>query len=125
MGDLGRRGRARDRQAIAARHQRDAELAFDLVEMRVAFAIEQGQQQIVVEFDLAAPASRQVGDEIARRGAHCAASSKPPIMPVRLLDRTPTIWTGRILPMASGAVLAWTGCRYGLRPISCPSWRPG
>ena len=54
MGRLGRRGRAGDCQPVAARDQRDAELPLDAVEMLVALAIEQRQEQIVVEFELAA-----------------------------------------------------------------------
>src|SRR5439155_23149772 len=54
-GDLGGRGGAGDRQPVAARHQRDAEVALDAVEMLVALAEERRQQQIVVEFELAAP----------------------------------------------------------------------
>src|SRR5215469_17497076 len=104
MRHLGGRGRARNRHAVAARHQRDAELPLDLVEMRVALAVEQRQQQIIVEFELAAAAPRLVDDEIAGCGAHCAASAKlPMITPPRLFAFAPAIRTGASLPINSGA----------------------
>src|SRR5690348_10226371 len=43
-GDFGSRGRAGNRQPVAARHQRHAELALDAVEMLVALAVKRRQQ---------------------------------------------------------------------------------
>ncbi len=44
--------RAGDGEAIAARDQRDAELALDAIEMAVALAIELREERIVVELHL-------------------------------------------------------------------------
>jgi len=43
MGDCGCRGRTGNRQSVAARHQRDAELALDLIEIGVSLAVQQRQ----------------------------------------------------------------------------------
>jgi hypothetical protein len=55
MGCLSGRRRARDCQAVAARDNRNTQLPLDAIEMLVALAIEQGQEQVVVELDLRAP----------------------------------------------------------------------
>src|SRR6202030_3498238 len=115
-------------QPVAARHQRHAELTFDAVEMLVALAIEQWQQQIVVELDLAAPGGG-LADDLRRHTAHaaCPPSARPgsAIMPARLFGSVARIMTGTISPMRPAAASAWTLCRYGLRPTSCPGCRPG
>src|SRR4051812_10319923 len=51
-GDLRRGGWARDRDAIAARHDRDPELALDAPEVLVVLAEQHRQQEIVVELDV-------------------------------------------------------------------------
>src|SRR6202030_3665299 len=126
--DLGRRGRPGNRQPVAARHQRHAELAFDAIEVLVALAIKQWQQQIIVELDLAAPGGG-LADDLRRRTAHaaCPPSASPgsASMPARLFGSLARIMTGTISPMRPAAASAWTLCRYGLRPTSCPGCRPG
>ena len=68
---LGRRGRAGDGEPVAARHQRHAELLLDAVEVLVALAVKQRQQQIVVEFELSA-----AGLEPAPRRRRCGAQRR-------------------------------------------------
>ena len=90
MRDLGRRGRAGNRQPVAARHQRDAELALDPVEMLVALAVKQRQQQIVVEFELAAPGPAASATMVRRQRALIAPPRHAAAMiPARLLGSAP------------------------------------
>ena len=49
-------------------------MPFDAIEVLVALAIEQRQQEVVVEFELAA-CGRGFADDFAGRGAHAAHSS--------------------------------------------------
>ncbi len=72
MRRLGRRGRPRDRQSVAAGDERNAELALDPVEMLVALAVKRREQQIVVEFELGAPFGRLGPDDAGRRRGHAA-----------------------------------------------------
>ncbi len=69
---LGRRGRARDRQPVAAGDERHAELPLDPVEMLVALAVQRRQQQIVVEFELGAPFGRLRPDDAGGGRGHAA-----------------------------------------------------
>ena len=126
---LGRRGRTGDRQAVAARDQRDAELALDAVEMLVALAVEHRQQQIVLEFELrcarrrrypprsAAAALmpgaplRSTADRRASRGRD--GRSAGAIVPARLLGSAASIRTGTISPIRSAAASACTALQIG------------
>ena len=72
--------------------------------MLVALAIQQRQQQIVVELDLAAPGGRGFADDFPRHAAHA-------ISPARLLGWAARIMTGTIWPMRSAGASAWTACR--------------
>ena len=112
-GDFGRRGRPGNRQPVAARHQRHPELPFDAVEMLVALAIEQGQQEIIVKFELAAPGGC-LADRLRRGTTHAACTPSmvvSAIAPARLFGSAARIRTGTISPMRSGAASAWTLCR--------------
>ena len=76
MGRFGRRGRAGDRQPIAAGDERNAELALDPVEMLVALAVKRRQQQIVVEFELGAAFGRgRRLDDVRREAPSCRDAS--------------------------------------------------
>ena len=127
---LGRRGRTGDRQPVAARDQRHAELALDAVEMLVALAVEHRQQQIVVEFELRAPGGADIRLDLRRRGAHarCSACGAPPdrrasarprgrlsgaIVPARLLGSARSIRTGTMSPIRSAPASAWTPADRG------------
>src|SRR5262249_58317232 len=109
-GHLGGRGRTGDPQPVAARHQRYAELALDPVEMLVALTVEQRQQQVVVEFELAAAGSSVSGHYIRRRAAHAATASGE-ITPARLFGCTASIRTSTMSPIRSSGASA------------CPAWR--
>ena len=112
-GDFGRRSRPGNRQPIAARHQRHPELPFDAIEMLVALAIEQGQQEIIVEFELAAPGCC-LADRLRRRTTHAACTPSmvvSAIAPARLFGSAARTRTGTISPMQSGAASAWTLCK--------------
>ena len=67
---LRRRGRTRDRQAVTAGDDRNAELPLDPIEMLVAIAVKRRQQQIVVEFELCAPFRWFRVDNAGRRRGH-------------------------------------------------------
>ena len=113
-GDFGRRGRPGNRQPVAARHQGHPELTFDAVEMLIALAIEEWQQQIVFEFDLA-PGGGGLADRRWRRAGHIAgtpsAFALSAIAPARLFGSAAQIMTGTISPMRAAAASAWTLCR--------------
>ena len=106
LGRFGRRGRARDRQPIAAGDDRDAELPFDPIQMLVAFAIKRRQQQIVVEFELGAAFSRLGCDDAAEGGAVMRQPSRRDCF-----DRRRDIRAGTTSPIRSSAAARWTLCR--------------
>ncbi len=113
-GDLGGRGGSGDREPVAARHQRYAELPLDAVEMLVALAIKRRQQQIVVEFELAAPGGGDLGGDCRRNRAHARCSAIADcvsITPARLLGWVARIVTGTISPIRAAPASAWTLCR--------------
>ena len=126
MGGLGRRRRARDRQPVAARYEGDAELPLDPVEMLIALAVEQRQQQIVVEFELscALPPVRRRWSGGER--AHGVADRE---IPERLFSTArPIIMTGTIVADPVGISgehgrSADRGCGRRAGPRAGPAFR--
>src|SRR5271165_2623839 len=95
---LGGGCRSRDRQAVAARHERDTKLPLDPVEVLIALTIEQRQKQVVVEFELGAPFGKFTGGRARKRGHAAAASASEPD---RLLALAAVISAGTISPIRS------------------------
>jgi hypothetical protein len=100
-GRLGRRSRTRDRHPVAAADERDAETPLDAVEVLVALAVEQRQQQIVVEFEFAPGEAGRLGEGAGRDRHHAALASAR--APSRLFCPAPVIRTGTIAPMRPAA----------------------
>src|SRR5205823_4426204 len=123
MGRLGGRCRARDCKAIAARDNGYTELPLDAIEMLIALAIEDRQQQVVVELELRSPLGKFAGAGRGRERGHAVTTSV--IEADRLLALAAVISAGTISPIRSAAASTSTLWRYGLRPMSCPSCRPG
>ena len=77
-------------------------VAFAGLKMLVAFAVERRQQQVVVEFELAAPGGRDLGGDGRWEGAHAATPSVAGdcgvITPARLLGRAAAM---RVSPSAN------------------------
>src|SRR5690348_1515744 len=115
--DIGGLLRARDRQPITPRHQRDTERAFDALEMLVVLAEELRQQGVVGELEIEARLG--VARGIARGQATASGSA-----PARLLGSTIATRTVATEPKSASGAAAWTGCSHGLRPASWPGWRP-
>jgi hypothetical protein len=62
MGSLGGRSRAGDCKSIAARDNRNTELPLDAIEMLIALAVEQRQEQVIVELEVGAPLGKLAYD---------------------------------------------------------------
>jgi hypothetical protein len=104
MGGLRGRGRARNCQTVAARDNRDTELSLDAIEMLIALAIEQGQEQIVVELELGAPLGKLAGG--GRQLSHAVTTSASE--PDRLLALAAVMSAGTISPIRSAAAATCT-----------------
>src|SRR6516225_3701432 len=106
MSRLYRRGRAGDCQAVAPGDDRDAELPLNPVEVLVAFAVKQREQQVVVEFQLSAPFGELAVGDRGRERCHIATPSTTD--PERLLALAPDINVGTIFPIRSADAATWT-----------------
>src|SRR5260370_41678315 len=106
MGRLRRRTGARNCQQVAAGYDGDPELPLNAIEMLIALAVQQGEQQVVVEFQLCAPFAKFSGDNLGRDRGHCETASASE--PDRLLALAPDISTGTISPIWSAAAATCT-----------------
>src|SRR5260370_39339229 len=106
MGCLGGRCRARDCEAVAARDNRNTELPLDAIEMLIALAIEQGQEQVVVELELRAPFGKLAGSGGGRERGHAVRTSASEAE--RLLALAAVISAGTISPIRSTAAATCT-----------------
>src|SRR5580704_1629789 len=104
MSRLGGRGRTCNRETVAPREDRDTELPLDAIEMLIALAIEQGQEQVVVELELGPPCGKLAGDGRQLTHAVTASASEPE----RLLALAAVISAGTISPIRSGAAAICT-----------------
>ena len=102
---LGGGCRSGDRQAVAARHERNAKLPFDPVEVLIALTVEQRQKQVVVEFELGAPFGKLAGGGGRKRGHAATASVSEPD---RLLALAAVISAGTISPIRSAGAARCT-----------------
>src|SRR5215471_1702306 len=100
------RRRTGDREAVAARDNRNAELPLDTVEMLIALAVQQRQEQVVVELDLRASIGELAGGGSRREPGHPAAASLKE--PERLLALAAVIKAGTMSPMRSAEAATWT-----------------
>src|SRR5689334_825847 len=98
MRRFGGRCRTGDREAIAARDNRDAELPLNTVEVLIALAVQQRQEQVVVELELRPSVGKRVGGS-GREPGHPAAA--PLKQPERLLALAAVIKAGTMSPMRS------------------------
>ncbi len=119
---LGRRGRTRDRQPVAAGDERNAELALDPVEMLVALAVQHRQQQIVVEFELGLRLLRAQAMTVSEPSAVMRRPS-----PTGCFDRRPRSTPGRCRRLArdrrSGERSADRGCGRRAGPRAAQVFR--
>src|SRR5215471_17144202 len=109
MGRLGRRRRTRNRKPVAARHEQDAELPLDAIEVLIALAVKQWEQQVVVKLQLRARLPDLAGGDVGRDRCHARAA--PPSAADRLLALAPVIQAGMISPMWSAVAMTCTLCR--------------
>ena len=88
------RRRAGDRQLIAARHQRHAELALDPRQVLVMLAEQRAEQPIVVELEMQRRSDRRAGQIVQAGTCRSAAARRP----ARLFGRAARMAIGTTLP---------------------------
>src|SRR5512145_31842 len=121
--------RAVDRQAIAARGQRNAELLLDARQMAVVLAEQERQQAVVVEIDVdrgAMPRRAVTAGAHASSLAHSRAAATTSV-PASEFGPAPTMRVSTMRPIGwppASPGVKWTACRYGERPTYWPARRP-
>src|SRR5690348_15866490 len=104
MSCLDGRLRPGNREPVAAGNNRNTQLPLDAFEMLIELAIEQGQEQVVVELELGAPLGKLAGD--GRQLSHAAVTSASE--PDKLLALAAVISAGTISPIRSSVAATCT-----------------